>query len=153
LGLRSVVYLCADAYPADTAAHFAATGVQVRAFPLEGNREPFCSIDDQQLQEALLFALDARNQPVLVHCSKGKHRTGVFVGVLRRLAGQSLASTFAEYRQYIGASFLARDLDRLAIETHDVEQLKQKLRERLPEEHRPNNTFELEEGERATTTC
>jgi tyrosine-protein phosphatase SIW14 len=102
LGLKSIIYLCADAYPAVSLAHFSAAGVDVRCFPVVTNREPFLSVDAEQLQQALIFALDARHQPVLVHCSKGKHRTGCFVGCLRRLAGHSLASTFAEYRQFLG---------------------------------------------------
>ncbi len=134
LGLKSIVYLCADAYPAESAAHFHSAGVNVRSFKIDGNREPFCSIDSALLAEALLFALDARNHPLLVHCSKGRHRTGVFVGVLRRLGGQSLASAFAEYRTFIGAGFVLRDLDRLAIETHDVEEVKRRLKERVEEE-------------------
>ena len=138
LSLRSIVYLCADAYPSENAAHFASSGVSVRCFAVEGNHEPFAGVDEQVLQQALLFALDTRNQPVLIHCNKGKHRTGVLVAILRRLAGHSLSSAFAEYRNFLGATFVSRDLDRLCVETHDIDELKKRLYEQVPEECRPD---------------
>lgn len=49
---------------------------------------------------ALLALLDTRNHPLLIHCNKGKHRTGCMVGVLRRALGWSLASIFDEYRLF-----------------------------------------------------
>jgi tyrosine-protein phosphatase SIW14 len=110
----------------------------VHSFGIEGNKEPFVGIDDEQLEKALLCALDTRHQPLLVHCNKGKHRTGCFVGILRRIAGHSLASAFAEYRQFLGATFISRDLDRLCIETFDVDRFKRTLEKLVPQEFRPD---------------
>lgn len=31
------------------------------------------------------FAADARNHPLLIHCNKGKHRTGCLVGCFRKV--------------------------------------------------------------------
>lgn len=136
LDLRSVVYLCSGQYPKAELEHFTAQQIDVHCFAIEGSREPFVSIDSEALARALLCVVDTRNQPVLVHCTKGKHRTGVLIGVLRRLAGHSLSSAFAEYTQFIGASSASRDLDRLAIETFDVRGFKAKLTEEVPKEFR-----------------
>ena len=38
------------------------------------------------------------NHPLLIHCNKGKHRTGCLVGCFRRLCGWSLTAIFEEYR-------------------------------------------------------
>jgi protein tyrosine/serine phosphatase len=76
LGLKAVVYLCADAYPRGNLDHFASEGLEVKVFPLLGNTEPFQSSDHGTLEAALAYTLDSRHQPVLVHCNKGKHRTG-----------------------------------------------------------------------------
>jgi protein tyrosine/serine phosphatase len=37
------------------------------------------------LQEALSALLDVRTHPILIHCNKGKHRTGCLVGCLRKV--------------------------------------------------------------------
>lgn len=108
--------------------------IHLRCFPTETNREPFISIDAHSLQQAIVFVVDKRNQPVLVHCSKGKHRTGCFVGLLRRLAGHSLSSIFAEYRQFLGDS--GRDLDRLFIECFDLQACKREIETCIPVEYR-----------------
>jgi hypothetical protein len=58
--------------------------------------------------------------------------------VLRRIAGQSLAATFEEYKQYTGqAQAITRDLDRLMIESFDLRVFKKQI-ERIPVEFRPD---------------
>ena len=135
LELRSVVYLCGT-YPKAELEHFTAQDIAVHCFAIEGSREPFVSIDSEELARAILCVVDTRKQPVLVHCTKGKHRTGVLVGVLRRLAGHSLSSAFAEYTNFIGESTASRDLDRLAIETFDIRGFKTRLNDQVPQEFR-----------------
>ena len=41
-----------------------------------------------QIGEALSILIDKRNHPVLVHCNKGKHRTGCLIGCMRKLQVQ-----------------------------------------------------------------
>lgn len=137
LALKSILYLGEGAYPTESRAHFESAGIEVRLCPLGGNREPFVASDFATLSAALLFACDTRNQPVLVHCNKGKHRTGCFVGVLRRLSGFSLASVFQEYRLFLGAASAAsRDLDRLMIECFDLKAFKKNIEQQISGEWR-----------------
>lgn len=44
--------------------------------------------------------LDRRNHPILIHCNKGKHRTGCLIGCLRKLQQWSLTTIFDEYRRF-----------------------------------------------------
>lgn len=62
------------------------------------------------MQEALSRLLDVRTHPILIHCNKGKHRTGCLVGCLRKV--QCWSHTCVEGRDYSGA--LWRDM----IEAH-----------------------------------
>ncbi len=45
--------------------------------------------------------IDVRNHPVLVHCTKGGHKTGLIVGCLRKLQNWSYTAIFAEFRRYV----------------------------------------------------
>mmetsp|Transcript_13541 Transcript_13541/g.27461 ORF Transcript_13541/g.27461 Transcript_13541/m.27461 type:complete len:91 (+) Transcript_13541:7-279(+) len=64
--------------------------------------EPFVEIDSKVLQTALAHITDQKKLPVLVHCSKGKHRTGCVVACLRKLQRRSLTFIFDEYERFTG---------------------------------------------------
>ena len=63
--------------------------------------------------------MDVRNYPILIHCNKGKHRTGVLVGCLRKVIKWSLTSIFDEYRRFAGSK--VRMLDQQFIEMFKAE--------------------------------
>jgi len=71
-------------------------------------------IPEDAIRDALLVLLDSRNHPILIHCNKGKHRTGCLVGCLRKLQRWSLTSIFDEYRRFAGTK--VRVLDQQFIE-------------------------------------
>ncbi|CAN0408008.1 unnamed protein product [Ectocarpus sp. 12 AP-2014] len=62
---------------------------------------------------------DASNHPMLVHCNKGKHRTGCFIGCFRRTQGWAVSSIFEEYSHF--ASPKARLVDQRYIELFEPE--------------------------------
>lgn len=62
--------------------------------------------------------LDVRNHPLLIHCNKGKHRTGCLVGCLRKVQRWSLTSIFDEYRRFAGNK--VRILDQQFIELFQI---------------------------------
>lgn len=59
-------------------------------------------IPDESLMvaSALRYVVDPRNHPLLVHCNKGKHRTGCVIGCHRRLEGWAVTSILEEYRRH-----------------------------------------------------
>ncbi|GAA5924186.1 protein-tyrosine phosphatase Siw14 family protein [Sporobolomyces koalae] len=99
LKLKSVLTLVED-YPQDNLDFLEREGIQLFQFPIPGNKEPFVHIPDDKIVAAMAVLLDKRNHPLLIHCNKGKHRTGCLVGVLRRLQTWSLTAIFDEYRRY-----------------------------------------------------
>ena len=78
------------------------------------HKEPFGVTDERIIEAALSKVVDTRNHPILIHCDKGKHRTGCLVGCLRKLQGWSLASIFDEYARFCKG--VVRDLDLQFIE-------------------------------------
>ena len=102
LGIRTVVYLCPEPYPKANRAFLESIGGQLMQFGLAGNKEPYVDIPDESLvvTSALKIVVDPANQPVLIHCNKGKHRTGCVVGCFRRTQGWALTSILEEYRRY-----------------------------------------------------
>ena len=71
------------------------------------------------MRSILREVLDEKNRPLLIHCNKGKHRTGSVVGCLRKLRGWSLTSIFTEYILFASPKF--RWEDQIFIEAFDVE--------------------------------
>ncbi|XP_019091897.1 PREDICTED: probable tyrosine-protein phosphatase At1g05000 isoform X1 [Camelina sativa] len=80
--------------------------------------EPFVNIPDHKIRMALKLLLDEKNHPVLIHCKRGKHRTGCLVGCLRKLQQWCLTSIFDEYQRFAAAK--ARVSDQRFMETFDV---------------------------------
>ncbi|GAA5914346.1 hypothetical protein JCM5296_001629 [Sporobolomyces johnsonii] len=110
LGLRSVMTLVQEDYPEENLEFLRAEGIQFFQFGIPGNKEPFVSIPEDKIVAAMAVLLDTRNHPLLIHCNKGKHRTGCLVGCLRRLQTWSLTAIFDEYRRYSHPKSRSMDL-------------------------------------------
>lgn len=102
LNLRSIVYLCPEAYPAVFVEFFKEQNIKLFHHGIEGTKEPFVDIPDNVIREALKCILDKRNRPVLIHCRKGKHRTGCVVGCYRKVHNYALTPIFDEYQRFAG---------------------------------------------------
>ncbi|KAG2604972.1 probable tyrosine-protein phosphatase DSP2 [Panicum virgatum] len=122
LNLRSIVYLCPEPYPETNTEFLEENGIKLHQFGIEGRKEPFVEIPDDKIREALKVVLDPRNQPLLIHCKRGKHRTGCVVGCLRKLQKWCLSSVFDEYHRFAAAK--ARITDQRFMELFDVSTLK-----------------------------
>ena len=48
------------------------------------------------LSSLFSIILDKRNYPLLIHCLKGQHYTGIFTACIRRLQQWALTSIFEE---------------------------------------------------------
>uniref|UniRef100_A0A7C8YYT0 diphosphoinositol-polyphosphate diphosphatase n=1 Tax=Opuntia streptacantha TaxID=393608 RepID=A0A7C8YYT0_OPUST len=122
LGLRSVIYLCPEPYPEPISEFLKANGIHLFQFGIEMCKEPFVNIPADLIREALKVTLDTRNHPVLIHCKRGKHRTGCLLGCLRKLQKWCLSSIFDEYQRFAGVK--ARISDQRFVELFDVSSLK-----------------------------
>ncbi|XP_047314849.1 probable tyrosine-protein phosphatase DSP4 [Impatiens glandulifera] len=122
LGLRSIIYLCQEPYPEANSQFVKSNGIQLFQFGIESCKEPFVNIPEDIIREALNFVIDAKNHPVLIHCKRGKHRTGCLVGCLRKLQRWCLSSVFDEYQRFAAAK--TRISDQRFMELFDVSSFK-----------------------------
>eukprot|EP00250_Pteridium_aquilinum_P012170 c20547_g1_i1 orf=276-1019(+) len=155
LNLRSIVYLCPEPYPEIYMDFLKKQGIKLFHHGIEGTKEPFVDMPKSVIKEVLKVVLDKRNHPILIHCKKGKHRTGCVVGCLRKVQNFSLTSIFDEYQRFAGTK--ARVLDQQFIELFDVSSIRGNSRnwicactcqckEHLVRVHSSTYTFPLEEA-------
>ncbi|NP_001130476.1 tyrosine specific protein phosphatase family protein [Zea mays] len=122
LRLRSVLCLCPEPYPEANLEFLRAHGIKLFQFGIDGSKEPFVNIPEDRIREALEVILDASNHPVLIHCKRGKHRTGCVVGCFRKLQRWCLTSIFDEYQRFAAAKTRVSDLR--FMELFDVSSIK-----------------------------
>ncbi|CAA7404994.1 unnamed protein product [Spirodela intermedia] len=125
LGLRTIVYLCPEPYPEANADYVRSRGIRLCQFGIDGSKEPFVKISKDTMMHALRVLLDVRNHPILIHCKRGKHRTGCLVGCFRKLQSWCLASVFEEYQRHAAAKTRVSDLR--FIEAFDISSMSQCL--------------------------
>ncbi len=119
LKLKSVVSLVPEDYPQVMLEFYHSQGTKLLAHGLEGNKWPFKGIDFARLQYTLHDILNPDNRPLLIHCNKGKHRTGSVIGCLRKIRNWAISAIFAEYLLY--ASPKTRLEDQMLIESFEYD--------------------------------
>ncbi|EXC29935.1 putative tyrosine-protein phosphatase [Morus notabilis] len=125
LNLRSIIYLCPKPYPEENLKFLQSNNIRLFQFGIEGKTESSVSIPRDTIMDALRILIDVRNHPVLIHCKRGKHRTGCLVGCLRKLQSWCLSSVLEEYQRFAGVK--SRITDMRFIETFEVICLRQCL--------------------------
>ncbi|KAK8948590.1 putative tyrosine-protein phosphatase [Platanthera zijinensis] len=118
LGLRSVVYLCPEPYPPSNSEFLNSHGIRLFKFGIEGSKEPAAAMPEAAITFALKVILDARNHPVLIHCKRGKHRTGCLVGCFRKLQSWCMSAVLEEYQRF--AATKVRPSDMIFINNFDA---------------------------------
>ncbi|XP_021851872.1 tyrosine-protein phosphatase DSP5 isoform X2 [Spinacia oleracea] len=122
LNLKSIIYLCTEPYPEEHLKFLESHNIRLFQFGIEGTKE---TIPEDVIYEALRILIDVRNYPILIHCKRGKHRTGCLVGCLRKLQNWCLASVYEEYQRFAGAKARANDMK--FMERYDVLRIRQSL--------------------------
>lgn len=117
LNLKSMLCLIPEEYPPAQMEMLKNEKIKLVQLGMSGNKEPFVNISSTLITEAIKIVIDPANHPILIHCNRGKHRTGCLVGVLRRLQKWSSSIIFDEYRKF--ASPKERAMDQQFIELYD----------------------------------
>ncbi|KAK8618269.1 hypothetical protein V6N13_132269 [Hibiscus sabdariffa] len=116
LGLRSIINLCPETYPEANNEFLKTNAIRLFQFGIDGCK--FSSLSSAYIPVLYVSIPDVKNHPVLIHCKRGKHRTGCVVGCLRKLQRWCLSSIFVEYQRFAAAK--ARVTDQRFIERFDV---------------------------------
>eukprot|EP01038_Epipyxis_sp_PR26KG_P016372 gene16372-22317_t len=128
LKLKTVVSLVPEDYPQAMIDFYASVGTSLLPHGLDGNKWPFKEIDSNEMRRVLFSIFDPNNRPLLIHCNKGKHRTGSVIGCLRKIRGWSISTIFNEYILY--ASPKTRLEDQLFIESFNVDDIVDEINKR-----------------------
>ena len=80
------------------------------------NVEPFQQMSQAAVHRSIRLALKPENQPVLLHCLKGKSQSACVVGCIRKIQKWPLSSIFDEYKRFSGKLY---PLDLFFIELFD----------------------------------
>jgi len=121
LKLKSILVLVPDEYPIENLDFLESQGIIFHQVGMSGNKEPFVNVPHDVITQALKIAINPENHPLLIHCNRGKHRTGCLVGCIRRLQGWSLTMILDEYRRF--AAPKARPLDQQFIEMYGEDEI------------------------------
>jgi hypothetical protein len=68
----------------------------------EGRLHGLMTLSEAVVVGILHIMLDPRYYPLLITCSKGRYRSGIVCGCLRKLQGWNLVSILEEYRRFAG---------------------------------------------------
>ncbi|KAJ9063970.1 tyrosine-protein phosphatase siw14 [Entomophthora muscae] len=118
LKIKTILTLILEDYPTQNVKFCEEHNIKIYQFGVAGNKEPFVDIPEDIIRGALSVLLDRRNHPILIHCNKGKHRTGCLAGCVRKMQGWSHTSIFDEYRRF--AAPKARAMDQQFIELFNI---------------------------------
>ncbi|XP_049392050.1 tyrosine-protein phosphatase DSP3-like [Solanum stenotomum] len=121
LNLRSIIYLCPEPYPEENLEFLRINNIKLFQFGIDGTKEP-SSMSSSAITEALKVITDVRNHPVLIHCKRGKHRTGCLVGCLRKLQNWCMSAVVEEYKHFAGTKW--RETDVKFLEKYDVSRIR-----------------------------
>ncbi|KAI4086568.1 MAG: hypothetical protein LQ344_007431 [Seirophora lacunosa] len=102
LGLKTILTLVPQDYPPENAAFMKENNIQHFVIPIPGHKTETDAIPLQSIANALEIINNTEMHPVLIHCNKGKHRTGCIVACYRMLNNWSPAAVLTEYRKYAG---------------------------------------------------
>ncbi|KAF2759620.1 hypothetical protein EJ05DRAFT_437209 [Pseudovirgaria hyperparasitica] len=125
LGLKSILILVEGPHEATYSAWIKDNAKKLYTVPLPANKD---GVQMQIKTIAMIIDIlsDETNYPMLIHCNKGKHRTGCTVGAWRKLHGSSMHEILGEYRTYAGNK--ARPNDEVFLTKLNVPSLRDYMR-------------------------
>lgn len=75
------------------------------------NKDGMINITSRLVTEVLRIVLNRDNYPLLVHCNRGKHRTGCVMACVRKVQLHTTESAVCEYRHYASPKSRIEDED------------------------------------------
>ncbi|KAF1849924.1 tyrosine-protein phosphatase-like protein SIW14 [Cucurbitaria berberidis CBS 394.84] len=117
LKIKSILTLVPEPLSPEYQAFMTDAGIQHFHVHIRANKVEV-RVESSEMAKALRLIMDRANHPILIHCNKGKHRTGCTVACFRRIIGLDLDAIRDEYHTYAGVK--ARFLDEVFFENFDL---------------------------------
>lgn len=122
LGLKTIITFVPEELPLAYGNFISSNGIVHHQIPILANKDPDIYTDAAIVHQVLEIMLDPNNYPMLIHCNKGKHRTGCMTACFRKVCGWTDEAALDEYLQH--STPKDRDLDKVFIRRFDPTPLK-----------------------------
>jgi tyrosine-protein phosphatase SIW14 len=117
LKIKSILTLVPEPITPEYQSFMQEAGIQHFQVHIRANKGEV-RVESCEMQRALRLIMDRANHPILIHCNKGKHRTGCTVACFRKIIGLDIDAIREEYHTYAGAK--ARFWDEIFFENFDL---------------------------------
>jgi tyrosine-protein phosphatase SIW14 len=117
LKIKSILTLVPEPISSEYQTFMDKAGIQHFQVHIKANKGEV-RVESCEMSRALRLILDRTNHPILIHCNKGKHRTGCTVACFRRILGMEFNAIVDEYHTYAGVK--ARFMDEVFFENFDL---------------------------------
>jgi len=117
VGIKTILTLVPEPLTPEFQAFMKEAGIQHFHAHIRANKGEV-RVESCEMARALRLIMDRSNHPILVHCNKGKHRTGCTIACFRRILGLDADVIREEYHTYAGVK--ARFLDEVFFENFDI---------------------------------
>ncbi|GAB7342187.1 hypothetical protein MBLNU457_g0440t1 [Dothideomycetes sp. NU457] len=114
--VRTIITLV-EKVPEEYAEFISTNNIQHFRIPVPANKDGVISVTSSLIESVLDVVLNRAHHPLLIHCNRGKHRTGCVIATLRQIQSYSTAFAIDEYKDY--AFPKARPDDIKFIESYD----------------------------------
>ncbi|OJJ53150.1 hypothetical protein ASPSYDRAFT_62318 [Aspergillus sydowii CBS 593.65] len=121
LKLRTIITLVEEPFPQNHLDFLKENDINHHCIPFIANKDVSVKTPDGVVNTILRIMLDKANHPMLIHCNKGKHRTGCVTGCFRKLQGWEKQDIVDEYIRFSRPK--QRPLDEAFIEAFDPSNL------------------------------
>lgn len=122
LGLKTIITFVPQIIPLNYAKFISTHGIIHHHIPILANKDPTMYTSAETVHQVLELLLEPNNYPVLIHCNKGKHRTGCMTACFRKVCGWTDDAAIEEYVRH--SSPKDRELDKVFIRRFDPTPLK-----------------------------
>ncbi|KAG9200135.1 hypothetical protein G6514_007613 [Epicoccum nigrum] len=117
LKIKSILTLVPEKIADEYQSFMDSAGIQHFQVHIRANKGEV-RVEPCEMQRALRLIMDRTNHPIMIHCNKGKHRTGCTIACFRRICGLDMETIREEYHTYAGKK--ARFLDEVFFENFDL---------------------------------
>ncbi|KAL4938994.1 hypothetical protein BDV06DRAFT_199737 [Aspergillus oleicola] len=117
LGLRTIITLVDEPLSQSFQNFIKENGINHHVVPFIANKDPAVKTPACVVNVILRIMLNKSNHPMLIHCNKGKHRSGCVVACFRKLQGWDRQKIIEEYVRHSRPK--QRVLDEVFIQEYD----------------------------------
>lgn len=100
LKLKTIVTLVPTTFESDVQDWLASSAIQHFRIKIAAHKSSEDAIPIEDIVRVMKLMTDETKRPILIHCNKGKHRTGCMTACFRKLHGLDDVSVITEYHEY-----------------------------------------------------